>query len=176
MIAFKLTEVKEILSKTPKTLQELLCAVSEARLDFNEGPETFSTYDVMRHLIYGERVDWLPRARIILSDSELRSFESFDRRGGQNVAVKASISELLAKFAELRSNNLHELDAYEISDKTLQKTGIHPEFGEVTLQQLLVSWVAHDLTHIRQIVRLIAEGYRADVGPWVKYMGIYGDV
>lgn len=172
---FKVDEAREILSRTPATLSALLDGLSKDWLTVDEGEGTFSIPSVVAHLIHGEQVDWIPRVRIVFSESPLREFMSFDRFGGQAQVELFSITELLVEFTRLRMGNLDELSRLIISEEALGKTGVHPEFGEVTLQQLLAAWVAHDLTHIRQIIRLLARRYRDEVGPWERYMGIYSD-
>jgi hypothetical protein len=168
---FELENAIDILSRTPATLDTLLRSLSDPWLVGNEGPETWSPYDVIGHLIHGEETDWLPRAKIILEHGETRVFEPFDR-----VAMfeksKKSIAELLETFAELRAKNLRELQAMNLTSDLLDKRGRHPELGVVTLRQLLSTWVVHDLGHVRQVVRVMSKQYRDTVGPWRAYLSI----
>jgi hypothetical protein len=168
---FELAHAQDILKSTPATLNAMLRDLPEGWLVQNEGPETWSPYDVIGHLIHGEETDWIPRAKIILEHGETRAFEPFDR-----VAMfeksKKSIGELLDTFAELRANNLRELQAMNLTSDLLDKRGLHPELGLVTLRQLLSTWVVHDLGHIRQVARVMSKQYRDAVGPWKAYLSI----
>lgn len=169
---FELEHAIEILSKTPATLNTLLHDLPEPWLVQNEGPETWSPYDVIGHLIHGEETDWIPRAKIILEHGETRAFEPFDRVAMFEESKRRSIIELLDTFAQLRAENLCELQAMNLTAELLDKRGRHPEFGVVTLRQLLSTWVVHDLGHIRQIVRVMSKQYRDAVGPWRAYLSI----
>ena len=128
----------------------------------------------MGHLIHGEKTDWIPRAEIILSDREERQFEPFDRFAMFADSAGKSMQELLDTFAELRQQSLDRLRALEISEADLDKTGVHPDLGTVTLRQLLATWVAHDLNHLGQIARVMARQYRVEVGPWKEFLGVLG--
>ena len=172
MMEFELNQAIEILRRTPATLNSLLYDLSELWLFQNEGPETWSPYDVVGHLIHGEKTDWIPRAKIILADGEVRPFEPFDRVAMFQESKGKSIAELLDTFARLRSENLRELQKLNLTPELLEKRGMHPELGVVTLKQLLATWVVHDLGHIRQVVRVMAKHYRDEVGPWKAYLSI----
>jgi len=172
---FELQDAIEFLSRTPSTLNSMLRDLPEAWLLQNEGPETWSPYDVMGHLIHGEETDWIPRAKIILDHGETRSFESFDRVAMFEKSKGKSIAELLDTFAERRRENLKELDNMKLSPSLLEKRGKHPELGVVTMKQLLATWVIHDLGHIRQIVRVLSKQYRDAVGPWRAYLSILNE-
>ena len=169
---YRLDQAKEILRRTPATLNALLSNLSDDWVLANEGPETFSPYDVIGHLIEGEENDWIPRARIILEHGEAKPFEKFDRFAMYEKSKGKSLAELLARFEEVRSENLRQLEEMNLTPELLQKRGTHPALGAVTLSQLLSAWVVHDLGHIRQIVRVMAKQYREEIGPWTAYLSI----
>jgi uncharacterized damage-inducible protein DinB len=169
---FQLDQAKEILGRTPATLNSLLRDLSDDWILSNEGPDTWSPYDVVGHLIHGEEADWIPRARMILEHGETRAFEPFDRFAMFEKSRGKSLSELLARFEQLRGASLQELEAMNLTPETLAKRGKHPEFGAVTLSQLLSTWVVHDLGHIAQIVRVMSKQYRTAVGPWQAYLSV----
>lgn len=169
---FDIQKSIEILSRTPKTLAFLLSGLSDEWIRNNEGEGTWSPYDILGHLIHGEKTDWIPRAKIILSDAEDKTFEPFDRLAQMQEDQTRPIEELLKEFAKLRVKNLEELKSLEIDDAKLSEKGIHPELGEANLKNLLATWVAHDLGHTAQITRVMAKQYTSEVGPWAAYMGI----
>ncbi len=169
---FELTPAIEILKRTPATLNSLLRDLPQPWLVQNEGPETWSPYDVIGHLVHGEETDWIPRAKIILEHGETRAFVPFDRVAMFEESEGKSITELLDTFAQLRAENLRELQALNLTSDLLNKRGRHPELGVVTLRQLLSTWVGHDLGHIRQVVRAMSKQYRDAVGPWRAYLSI----
>jgi DinB superfamily len=169
---WELEDVTEILRRTPSTLDSLLRDLPDPWAVHNEGPETWSPYDVVGHLIHGEETDWIPRAKMILEHGETRPFEPFDRVAMFEKSKGKSIAELLDTFARLRAENLRELQQLNLTEDLLQKRGLHPELGIVTLKQLLATWVVHDLGHIRQVVRVMAKQYREEVGPWNAYLSI----
>lgn len=169
---FQLAPAIEILKRTPATLNSLLRDLPEPWLVQNEGPQTWSPYDVIGHLIHGEETDWIPRARIILEHGEGRAFEPFDRVAMFEESKEKPIATLLDTFAQLRADSLRELRALNLTPDLLEKRGRHPEFGVVTLRQLLSTWVVHDLGHIRQVVRVMSKQYCDAVGPWRAYLSI----
>ena len=169
---FNLEKSIEILERTPQTILTLLSGLSEDWIHKNEGPDTWSPYDITGHLIYGEKTDWIPRVKIILGHSEIKSFKPFNRFAQFTESKGKSISELLSEFKTLRFENIQTLKSLNIDQNKLKLKGIHPEFGEVTLQQLLSTWVVHDLGHIAQISRVMAKQYKAEAGPWKAYLGI----
>lgn len=171
-MTFNLQKSIEILSKTPKTLSTLLHDLSDEWLLANEGENTWSPYDIVGHLIHGEKTDWIVRAKIILSDTKNKTFESFDRFAQKQESNQKTIHELLAAFSKLRTQNLETLAQLQITENDLLKKGMHPELGEVNLKQLLSTWTAHDLGHIAQIARVMAKQYSNEVGPWKAYLGI----
>ena len=172
---FELVPAIAILQRTPATLNSLLRDLPEPWLRHNEGPETWSPYDVVGHLIHGEQADWIPRAKIIIEHGEAQAFEPFDRVAMFAEPKEKPIVELLDTFAQLRAGNLRELHALNLTDELLDKRGRHPELGVVTLRQLLSTWVVHDLGHIRQVVRVMSKQYREAVGPWTAYLSILGE-
>ena len=169
---FELESAIAILKRTPATLNSLLRDLPEPWLVQNEGPETWSPYDVLGHLIHGEETDWIPRAKIILEHGETRAFEPFDRVAMFEESKSKTIAELLDTFAQLRTESLRELQAMNLTTALLDKRGRHPELGVVTLRQLLSTWVVHDLGHIRQVVRVMSKQYRDAVGPWRAYLSV----
>ncbi|HEU0253741.1 MAG TPA: DinB family protein [Pyrinomonadaceae bacterium] len=171
---FKLNQAKEVLSRTPATLNTLLRPLSESWVLGNEGPETWSPYDVVGHLIHGEETDWIPRAKLILQHGEDRAFEPFDRVAMFEKSKGKSLAELLDDFERARAGSLRELDALALTPALLEKRGRHPELGVVTLKQLLATWVVHDLGHVSQVVRAMSKQYSEAVGPWRAYLSILG--
>ncbi|GAB4324296.1 MAG: hypothetical protein Kow0074_17130 [Candidatus Zixiibacteriota bacterium] len=161
-----------ILQRTPGTLQALLQGLDDALIHANLGEGTFSPFDVVGHLIHGERTDWIPRVRHILEHGESRPFEPFDRFAQFEENRGKSLVQLLDEFAEQRRHSLTVLRQLPLTEDDLNRFGQHPEFGRVTLRQLLSTWAVHDLNHIRQIVRTIALQYADHVGPWRKYLSI----
>ncbi len=138
----------------------------------NEGDNTWSAYDIVGHLIHGEKTDWITRAKIILGNSPNKEFEAFDRFAQYENSRGKTLNQLLDDFESLRAENLKELKSFNITNKDLFLEGIHPHFGKITLKHLLSTWVAHDLGHIAQISRVIAKQYKSEVGPWLEYITI----
>ncbi len=167
---FDLNEALPVLERTPRVLRELLADLPEAWIRATEGPETWSPFDVVGHLIHGERTDWMPRAEIILRDGETRPLASFDRFAQFEASRGRTLADLLDSFAKLRAANLARLRGLALAPDDLQRRGRHPELGPVTLEQHLATWVAHDLSHIGQIVRVMGRAYTAEVGPWRAYL------
>jgi hypothetical protein len=161
-----------ILERTPRTLEALLSGLTPSWTDANEGPDTWSPYIIVGHLIHGERTDWIPRARIILEQGPSRRFTPYDRFAQFQESAGKSLTELLDEFAHLRSANVGILGEWNLTDEQLGLTGEHPEFGAVTLRQLLATWVAHDLSHLAQATRVMAKRYRDAVGPWRAYLPV----
>jgi hypothetical protein len=161
-----------LLSRTPAALNALLRDLPEAWTLCNEGENTWSAFDVVGHLIHGERTDWMPRARMVLQFGETRTFEPFDRWAQARESEGKSLGQLLDEFARLRSANLEELQALNLRPEDLALHGRHPALGVVTLSELLAAWAAHDLTHLHQISRIMAHQYREAVGPWSRFLGV----
>ena len=171
---FQLEQAKSVLQRTPATLNSLLHNLPGEWVFPNEGPDTWSPFDVVGHLIHGEETDWIPRAKIILADGENRSFEPFDRFAMFEKSKGQSLGELLDTFERLRGENLRQLEQMKLTPELLSKRGNHPELGIVTLSELLATWVVHDLGHIAQIVRVMSKQYGDAVGPWQAYLSILG--
>ena len=138
----------------------------------NEGPDTWSPFDVVGHLIHGEETDWLPRAKLILAHGNTRPFVKFDRFAQFEASAGRTLDALLDEFADRRRRNLADLAALGVSDADLDRRGLHPELGPVTMRQLLATWVAHDLDHVVQISRVLARQYSDEVGPWRAYLRV----
>ena len=169
---FDLEETISILERTPDVLKAYLEGLSSDWTSHNEGTGTWSPFDIIGHLIVGEKTDWVVRAEIILADSPDKSFEPFDMTAQFNYGKDKMLDQLLAEFELLRIENLKKIKAMNLTEDQLLLTGVHPEFGKVTLKELLATWVAHDLGHIAQISRVMAKQYGSEVGPWRKYLGI----
>jgi hypothetical protein len=165
-------EAVAILARTPSTLDALLRGLPDGWIAGHEGGNTWSPFDVVGHLIHGERTDWIPRAKIILEHGDSRPFEKFDRLAQFEISTGKPLASLLDEFATLRSNNLRELAALRVTDADLDRRGRHPELGVVTLRQLLATWVAHDLDHLIQVSRVLARQYSDEVGPWRAYLRV----
>jgi hypothetical protein len=161
-----------LLSRTPAVLNTLLRDLPAGWTSTSEGAGTWSAFDVVGHLIHGERTDWMPRVRMILKVGETQTFETFDRSGHELEIAGKSLEELLDAFAAARSNSLDGLRALDLQPEDLDRRGRHPAFGVVSLSQLLATWAAHDLTHLHQISRVMAHQYRDAVGPWSVYLGV----
>jgi hypothetical protein len=170
-MTFRLTEAIAVLERTPGTFRALLDGLPDPWTTSNEGPDTFSAFDNVGHLIHGERTDWIPRARIIL-DQTGRRFDPYDRFAQMRESEGRSLNDLLDDFARLRAENLATLRSWNLTEAEFALEGEHPELGTVTLRQLLSTWVAHDLGHVAQTARVMARQYREDVGPWRAYLPI----
>ena len=169
---FNLERSLEVLERTPNVLITMLQGISTDWTSVNEGDETWSVYDIIGHLIHGEKTDWIPRTDIILSEKTEKTFKPFDRFAQFEDSKGKSLSELLIEFRILRESNVEQLRSKKLTDKNLEEKGIHPAFGEITLSQLLSTWVVHDLNHIAQICRVMAKQYKTEVGPWTEYLKI----
>jgi hypothetical protein len=172
MSHLKLADAIALLSRTPAVLTALLRDLPQPWTNGNEGTGTWSAFDVVGHLIEGERTDWIPRTRIILQSGEARPFDKFDRLAQMRESEGNTLDQLLDEFARLREENLRELRKLDLQPADLEKRGRHPALGPVTLSQLLATWAAHDLTHLHQLSRVMAHQYRDDVGPWSEYLGV----
>ena len=166
------TDVFAVLSRTPGAMRALLEGLPETWLRAREGENTFSPRDVIGHLIEGEKTDWVPRIRIILTHGANKAFEPFDRFAFRETSRDKSTKDLLEEFASLRSANLSYVESLSLTKERLSLRGLHPELGPVTLGQLLATWAVHDLNHIGQAVRVMSRQYDAAVGPWKAYLGI----
>jgi hypothetical protein len=172
---FDLNKSIELLERTPE-LYAALFSNSKYNWDrINEGGDTWSGYNIIGHLIHGEKSDWIPRAEIILSNSENKTFEPYDRFAQEKLYSTQSAEELIAEFKKLRIENIEKLKSWHLSERDLDKQGIHPDLGIVTLRQLLSTWTVHDIVHLNQISRVIIKHYSKDVGSWKKYINLLGN-
>jgi hypothetical protein len=169
---FNLTEAIALIERTPAALRALLGGLPDAWIAANEGPDTFSAFDNVGHLIHGERADWIPRARIILARGATRRFDPYDRFAQVRESAGKSMAQLLDELEALRAENVATLRGWNLGARELALEGEHPALGTVTLQQLLATWVAHDLGHVAQTARVLAKHYRSDVGPWRAYLPV----
>jgi len=169
---FVIDEAVAILSRTPAVLDALLRGLPDRWISANEGGNTWSPYDVVGHLIHGERTDWMSRTRMIIEHGEERTFDTFDRFAQQAASAGKTLDHLLDEFAALRNDNIRELASLRLTSADLDRRGRHPAFGVVTLRQLLATWVAHDLDHLMQISRVLGKQYSDDVGPWRAYLRV----
>lgn len=167
---FVLEEAIPVLERTPAVLSGLLDDLPEGWTRVDEGPDTWSPREVVAHLIHGERTDWIPRARIIIKQERYRRFDPFDRFA--ELKSDRPLKDLLSEFEELRGSSVATLRGWNLKEKDMELTGEHPEFGTVTMRQLLATWVVHDLSHIAQITRTMARSYTTAVGPWTKYFRV----
>jgi uncharacterized damage-inducible protein DinB len=166
-----LTTTLELLERTPGSLDELLRGLPDEWVHANEGEGTWNAFDIVGHLIHCERVDWMPRVRMILEFGEAKEFEPLDREA-QSHGEGKRIGELLDEFARLRAANLDEVRGMKLQKEDLMMRGKHPSLGTVTLSQLLSTWAVHDMTHLHQLSRVLAHQYEGEVGPWAKYLGV----
>jgi hypothetical protein len=169
---FNITQGIAVLERTPATLNSMLRDLGTAWIDATEGPETWSPYVIVGHLVHGERTNWIPRARLILSQGTDRRFTPLDRFAQYRESEGKSLANLLDEFARSRAESLATLAEWRLTDTELALDGEHPEFGAVTLRQLLATWVVHDLGHIAQTARVMAKQYRDAIGPWSAYLPI----
>lgn len=174
-MSFDLDSSLQVLTRTPATLDALLSGLDERWIRATEGPESFSPFDVVGHLIDGEETDWVPRARIILARGPAPLFEPYDRFRHKHRNAGRSMAELLAELARLRTANLERVRSWGLSAADLELPGLHPSLGAVTLAQLLASWVVHDLGHVAQVARVMAKQLRDEVGPWLPYLPVLTD-
>ena len=169
---FQIEQAVEILSQTPATVKSLLENLSVEWIFAEENRDDWNAFDIVGHLIHADETDWIPRAEVILSQGENPTFEPFDRFGQFEKSKGKPLSDLLEEFAEIRKQSLDKLSAMNLNEDKLNLKGVHPELGKVTLENLLATWVVHDLTHIRQIVTSMAKKYSENVGVWKEYLSI----
>jgi len=167
-----LPQTLALLARTPAALDALLRELPDAWTLTNEGENTWNAFEVVGHLIHGERTDWMQRVRIVRQFGETRAFDPFDRGGHMREIPGKSMGQLLDEFARVRAENLAELGAMNLRQEDLERRGRHPALGVVTLAQLLAAWATHDLTHLHQISRVMAHQYRQAVGPWSAFLGV----
>ena len=171
-MTFRFEDALPVLERTPPVLRELLLGLPPTWTDAVEGPDTWSPFDVVGHLIHGERSDWMPRVEHILQHGETVTFPRFEREAMFVESKGQSLPELLDTFADLRAESLAHLSALGLTDADLDRRGTHPEFGSVTMGQLLATWTAHDLGHLAQVTRVMARQYTETVGPWRAYLSL----
>lgn len=169
---FNMKEAIEILKRTPQTLEYFLSDLSDNWLNNNEGEGTWNVIEVIEHLIEGEKSNWIPRLEMIIQEGESKPFPPFDRYSQLNKISEMSIEQRLHEFKTIRTQNISKIEVLIKPELHFELTGTHPAFGRVKLRELFSTWVVHDLTHISQIVRVMAERYRSDVGPWIEYLSI----
>lgn len=171
---FELNQSIDVLSRTPGTLNTLLRGLPNDWTHQNEGPDSWSPFDVIGHLIHGEKTDWVPRATLIMGNGD-KHFQPFDRFAMFEASKGKSLDQLLDEFQVLREEGLERLKSLNIQESDLEKEGIHPYFGNITLRNLLSTWVTHDLNHIYQIVRVMAKLYKEETGPWPEYIRLLNE-
>ncbi|WP_019534615.1 DinB family protein [Paenibacillus ginsengihumi] len=169
---FTVAEAIEILERTPRALTSMLSGLSESWLQWREGEGTWTVHEVVNHLIENEKKNWVPRMETILQGDGQTQLPDFDRYSHIDAYAGYSVDRSLQEFAALRAQNINVLNQRVNLERHLEWTAVHPAFGKVKLRELLSTWVVHDLTHTAQIVRVVASRYRADVGPWIEYLGI----
>jgi DinB superfamily len=169
---FSVDEAMVVLRRTPATLRALLDGLPGAWAHSNEGDGTWSPFEIVGHMVHGERTDWMPRVRTILEYGEARAFEPFNRFAQQSTRANKSLEDLLEEFAHAREDNLAALASLQLQPADLARRGMHPKLGKVTLLQLLATWPAHDLTHLHQLSRVLAHQLSDAVGPWSAYLGV----
>ncbi|MEO5582407.1 MAG: DinB family protein [Saprospiraceae bacterium] len=172
MLKFNPDESYSILDRTPSVLSALLAGLDEKWIINNEGPETFSPFDVVGHLIHGEKTDWADRVRMILEHGASKTFIPYDRFAMYKESEGKNLWQLLNEFETLRKSNMEWMRSLKLTETDLDKKGIHPKFGEVTLRQLISAWVVHDLGHIFQITRVMSKQYKEEVGPWIEFLRV----
>lgn len=171
-MVFELEKNIAILERTPDLVTLWLSGLPEFWTNQNDGGESWSAYDIIGHFIHGEKTDWIPRMKIILSSANNKTFEPFDRFAQFENSKGKSLDDLLDEFRKLRRENIETLKATELTPDILARKGIHPEFGEVTLSQLLSTWVVHDLAHLAQIAKVMAKQHKNAIGPWKDYISL----
>jgi DinB superfamily len=171
-VEFSIDKSIEILERTPHVLSQLTNNLSADWTMNNEGGETWSVFDVIGHLIHGEKTDWINRIEIILSEGANKEFEPFDRFAQLEESKGKPLEQLLKEFLAARELSLSKLKGFKLTENDFNKTGIHPKFGAVTLSQLIAAWTVHDLDHISQISRVMSKQYKEESGPWIEYMKI----
>jgi hypothetical protein len=173
-VDFTLPDALAVLQRSPAVLRAWLWDLPDGWATPNEGPDSWSPYDIVGHLIHGERTDWIPRTELLLAHGDSRAFVPFDRFAQFRDSQGQSLHQLLDTFAVLRAANLDRLESLHVEPEDFDRPGLHPELGPVTLGQLLATWVVHDLNHLGQIARVMAKQYASAVGPWAAYLPVLG--
>ncbi|MFN0032088.1 MAG: DinB family protein [Flavobacteriales bacterium] len=171
-MTFDLHNTMQILERTPSVLEAMLTNLAAEWTMANEGPDTFSPFDVVGHLVHGEKTDWIPRLEIVLSHGADRVFEPYDRFAQYTESKGKDMTQLLAEFRALRQANLEILKSKNLKASDMDRKGVHPSLGTVTLRELLATWAVHDLSHLSQITRVMCKQYKAEVGPWKAYLPV----
>jgi len=171
-MAHDLEQTLALIERTPAVLNALLRDLPDGWTMRNEGEKSWSAYDIVGHLIHGEKTDWIPRAKRLLESGESKPFDKFDRFAQERESKGKSLAQLLDEFARLRAESIRQLRELKLQSKDLARKGTHQVLGTVTLSELLASWAAHDLTHLHQLSRVMAHQYREAIGPWTKFMGV----
>jgi hypothetical protein len=169
---FEINRSLQVLERTPRVIEALLKDLDEEWIINNEGGDTWSPYIVTAHLVYADKTNWIPRVKAIVDEGSDKKFPPFNRLGQIEDSKGKSLEDLIASFKDLRKQNIATLKNILSDEKSLDLTGIHPEFGEVTLRQLISTWVVHDLAHVSQIVRVMAKQYKEAIGPWAAYISV----
>lgn len=169
---FNLDETCAVLARTPATLDAWLRDLPASWTTINEGPDTFSPFDVVGHLIHGEMTGWIPRLESILRDGEGRAFDQFDRTAQLEASKGKDLDQLLDEFVRLRKASLARLRSLELDTAKLERRGLHPMLGVVTARQLIATWVVHDLGHVGQVARVMSKRYSTEVGPWIEFLPV----
>lgn len=169
---FDLSAQVPLLERTPRALRAMLEGLPPEWTHADEGAGTWSPFAIVGHLVHGERANWIPRARVILQHGAAMMLPPFDREAQFRDSAGKTLSGLLDELAELRTANLATLASWRLDERQLRLEGLHPELGRVTLSQLLATWVAHDLSHVAQVARVMAKQYREAVGPWRAYLPV----
>jgi DinB superfamily len=169
---YSLERSYEVLERTPAVLQSLLAGLGDDWVMNNEGPETFSPYDVIGHLIHGEKTDWTARAKMILEFGNSKTFVRWDRTAMYEESKGKTLGQLLDEFKTLRKENMTWFRSLNLTEADFERQGMHPVLGDVTLKNLLATWVVHDLTHIAQVTRVMAKQYKEEMGPWPEFFRI----
>ena len=171
-MTYSLERSIEILERTPEVLRAFLSGLHEDWTQNNEGSDTFSPFDVVGHLIHGEKTDWKPRINRILEHGQEKAFDPYDRFAQYTESKGKTMVQLLDEFDALRSQNMEWFRTLSLRETDFEKEGMHPVLGNVTLRNLLATWVIHDLTHIAQIARVMAKQYKDEMGPWQQFFRI----
>ena len=171
-MTFNAEKSYQILERTPTVLKTLLSNLREDWVMKNEGPDTFSPYDVIGHLIHGEKTDWVPRAKIILEFGVAKPFTPWDKFAQYEESRGKTLTQLLDEFERVRKENMQWFNSLQLTETDLEKKGVHPVLGEVSLRNLLSTWVVHDLTHIAQVTRVMAKQYKEEMGKWPEFFRI----
>lgn len=174
-MSFDLDQARQILERTPDVLRSLLEGLDEEWIYADEGPDTWSPFDVVGHLIHGDQTDWIARAERILEHGTELAFEPFDRFAQKEASRGKTLGQLLDEFAAIRQRNLEALAALDLSPADFEREGMHPALGKVTLGELLATWVTHDLGHVAQISRVLAKRYAGEIGPWTEYIPVVSE-